>query len=61
MPELSQSGIKPSSFRSIPTLMKQATTPITIPAIDKPSVRAFVLLTKPMTEKPIPAGRRINA
>jgi len=32
-----------------------------MPAIESPSVRVFVLFTKPTTEKPILAGRRINA
>jgi len=51
----------PSSFKTIPTLIRQATTPTTMPAIERPRVRAFVLLTKPTMEKPMLAGSSINA
>ena len=61
MPALSQSGMSPRSFKTVPTLIIQATTPTTIPAIDSPSVRVFVLLIKPNTEKAILTGRSKKA
>ena len=45
----------------MPIFIKQATTPTTIPAIESPSVLAFVLFTKPTTEKAMLVGRSINA
>ena len=53
--------MNPSSFKTKPTLIIKATTPTTIPAIDNPCVREFVLLIKPYTEKQMLAGRSKNA